>query len=116
MLEDHSNITHFELREIYRQQIAEYRRGVQECANGNFTNAFQLFDKNGYICESNSAYLRQAAEYFAQHLDDNIIAVAPTHKECDALTEEIRKQIPLGDVVQHKEIFRSGSDKKIYRG
>ena len=107
LLEDHSNITHFELREIYRQQIAEYRRGVQECTNGNFTNAFQLFDKNGYICESNSAYLRQAAEYFAQHLDDNIIAVAPTHKECDALTEEIRKQIPLGDVVQHKEIFRS---------
>lgn len=107
LLEEHSNISRFELGEIYRQQAAEYRQGVQECANGNFTKAFQRFEKNRYICESKSDYLRQTAEYFAQHLDDNIIAVAPTHRECDALTEEIRKRVPLGNVIHHKEIFRS---------
>ena len=57
LLEEHSNISRFELGEIYRQQAAEYRQGVQECANGNFTKAFQRFEKNRYICETKNLSL-----------------------------------------------------------
>lgn len=108
LLEEHSNIARFELKEIHRQQIEEYRKGVQECADGHFQFAFSRFDQAGYLHENHADYLKEAAEKYIQLLKTGqVIAVAPTHKECDALTAEIRKRLPPSKTVATKEIFRS---------
>jgi len=42
LLEDHSTIAKFSLTEIHRQQNEEYRRGISDCALGNFEAALTV--------------------------------------------------------------------------
>ena len=90
LLEDHSTIAKFSLTEIHRQQNEEYRRGISDCALGNFEAAFERFDRNGFIHEGKAKYLQEAAESYMKFTEngkfiDRAILVAPTHDEGDRL-------------------------------
>ncbi|MBR4490380.1 relaxase domain-containing protein, partial [bacterium] len=121
LLEDHSKIQKFSLTEIYRQQNEEYRRGISECALGNFGSAFERFDRNGFIHEGKADYLNQAAESYMKFTEngqfiDRSILVAPTHDEGDRLTEAVRKSLKAAGSVassgRESEVFHSWSKPK----
>lgn len=116
LLEDHSKIQKFELSDIYRQQSEEYRRGIAECAMGEFEAAFERFDENGFIQEGKADYLAQAATSFMDFTDDGraaerAVAVAPTHEESDKLTDAIRDRLKSAGTLKRTgestEVFRS---------
>lgn len=88
--------------------MEEYRLGTKACADGNFAEAFERFDRNGFLRENGADYLKMAAKRFVGlYHREQVIAVAPTHRECDALTAEIRARLPLGKIVQTLSVFRS---------
>lgn len=123
LLEDHSLIEKFSLTDIHRQQNEEYRRGISECALGDFESAFERFDKNGFIHEGKSKYLEEAAASYMEYTEngqfiDRSILVAPTHEEGDRLTDAVRSKLKeAGSVLQTgrmAEVFRSWSKPKAW--
>lgn len=123
LLEDHSTIAKFSLTEIHRQQNEEYRRGISDCALGNFEAAFERFDRNGFIHEGKSKYLQEAAESYMKFTDngefiDRAILVAPTHDEGDRLTAAVREKLKSSGSVastgRQAEVFRSWSKPKVW--
>jgi hypothetical protein len=123
LLEDHSTIAKFSLTEIHRQQKEEYRRGISDCALGNFEEAFERFDRNGFIHEGKAKYLQEAAESYMKFTEngefiDRAILVAPTHDEGDRLTEAVREKLKSSGSVastgRQAEVFRSWSKPKVW--
>ena len=123
LLEDHSTIAKFSLTEIHRQQNEEYRRGISDCALGNFEAAFERFDRNGFIHEGKAKYLQEAAESYMKFTEngefiDRAILVAPTHDEGDRLTEAVREKLKTSGSVaatgRQREVFRSWSKPKVW--
>jgi len=123
LLEDHSTIAKFSLTEIHRQQNEEYRRGISDCALGNFEAAFERFDRNGFIHEGKAKYLQEAAESYMKFTEngkfiDRAILVAPTHDEGDRLTAAVREKLKSSGSVaatgRHREVFRSWSKPKVW--
>ena len=121
LLEEHSGIEKFSLTDIHRQQNEEYRRGIMECALGQFAQAFERFDKNHFIHEGKSKYLEQAAQSYMDYTDngrfiDQAILVAPTHDEGDRLTDAVREKLKEHGAVSQTghtaEVFRSWSWEK----
>ena len=117
LLEAHSNITKTCLSQIHRQQVQEYRRGIELISAGSALDGFVHLDEHGYIHEDKAAYLERAAEDFVKLTDNgkrplDCIAVSPTNKECDLLTEMIRQKMKAaGRIVEDDanpvESFRS---------
>ena len=121
LLEEHSGIEKFSLTDIHRQQNEEYRRGIMECALGQFEQAFERFDENHFIHEGKSKYLEEAAQSYMDYTDngkfiDQAILVAPTHDEGDHLTEAVRKKLKEHGAVagtgRMAEVFRSWNWEK----
>ncbi len=121
LLEKFSSIDKFSLTEIHRQQVADYKAGIQDCADGCFGAAFERFDRLEYIHEAQAGYISQAAQKYLEFTENGndfsqTIAVAPTHDECDKLTAEIRRAIPLGETVDLPFVFRSAQWSKAKLG
>ena len=123
LLEDHSTIAKFSLTEIHRQQNEEYRRGISDCALGNFEAAFERFDQNGFIHEGKIKYLQEAAESYMKFTEngefiDRAILVTPTHDEGDQLTEAVREKLKtsgsIAETGRQTEVFRSWSKPKAW--
>ena len=95
LLEEHSQIKRFSLTEILRQQKEEYRLGVKACADGNFAEAFERFDRNGFLHENGAGYLKMAARRFVglYHRKDQVIAVA-LRRTGNAMRSR-RKSVPI---------------------
>ena len=122
LLEDYSQIRKFSLTEIHRQQNEEYRRGIFECSQGQFEQAFERFDGQHFIHESKD-YLDEAAEKFMEFTHNGTdlsqaIMVSPTHAECDRLTAALRKKLMaekrLGSESQTVMVFRSWNKPKAW--
>ncbi len=116
LLEDHSKIEKFSLTEIHRQQQEEYRCGITECALGRFEEAFDRFDRNGFICEGKADYLQQAADSYMKFTEngkfiDRAILVTPTHDEKDRLTDAVRERLKAAGC-----IAESGRQIEMFRG
>ncbi len=112
LLEKFSNIEKFSLTEIHRQQVADYKAAILDCADGRFGTAFERFDRNEYIHETQADYMFEAAEKYLEFTNNGkdlsqTIVVAPTHAECDKLTAEIRQVASLGETIEQPEVFRS---------
>ncbi len=123
LLEDHSEIRRFSLTDIYRQRNEEYRRGISDCALGNFEAAFGRFDQNGFIHEDKGKYLEAAAQSYMDYTDggrniDQAILASPTHEEGDRLTEAVRMKLKESGSVaatgRTVEVFRSWSKPKAW--
>lgn len=115
LLEEHSRIEKFSLTDIHRQQNEEYRRGIMECALGDFESAFERFDKNGFIHEDKSEYLEEAAASYMAYTEngqfiDRSILVAPTHDEGDRLTDAVRAKLK-----EHGAVSKTGRMAKVFR-
>ena len=97
--------------------MQEYRRGIELISAGSALDGFEHLNEHGYIHEDKAAYLERAAEDFVKLTDGgrrplDCIAVSPTNKECDLLTDMIRqKMTAAGRIVEDEanpvESFRS---------
>ena len=95
LLEDYSQIQKFSLTEIHRQRNEEYRRGIFECAMGQFEEAFERFEQQHFIHEGKQKYLEEAAGKYMEYTEqgrflNRALLVAPTHEECDKLLDQLR--------------------------
>ena len=123
LLEDYSQIQKFSLTEIHRQRNEEYRRGIFECAMGQFEQAFERFDKQNFIHDGKQNYLNEAAEQYMTYTEqgqylNRAILVAPTHDECDKLTASVRAKLKEIEVIRgagrETEVFRSWNKPKAW--
>ncbi len=123
LLEDYSQIQKFSLTDIHRQQNEEYRRGIFECAMGQHEQAFERFDKQHFIHESKLKYLAEAAGKYMEYTEqgqylNRAILVAPTHEECDKLTDAVREKLKETEVIRgagrETEVFRSWNKPKAW--
>ena len=123
LLEDYSQIQKFSLTDIHRQQNEEYRRGIFECAMGQHEQAFERFDKQHFIHEGKQKYLEEAAGKYMEYTEqgqylNRAILVAPTHEECDKLTDAVREKLKEAEVIQgagrEAEVFRSWNKPKAW--
>lgn len=98
LLERHSSLQRVEIREIRRQQIAEYREAVALMASGGAGHGLTKLREMGWVRSSGGNYLTDAVERLWEKSSGGeklreCILVAPTWAECDALTEELRKKL-----------------------
>ena len=123
LLEDYSQIQKFSLTDIHRQQNEEYRRGIFECAMGQHEQAFERFDKQNFIHDGKQNYLNEAAEQYMTYTEqgqylNRAILVAPTHEECDKLTDAVREKLKETEVIRgagrEMEVFRSWNKPKAW--
>ena len=123
LLEDYSQIQKFSLTDIHRQRNEEYRRGIFECAMGRHEQAFERFDKQHFIHEGKQKYLEEAAVKYMEYTEqgrylDRAILVAPTHEECDKLTDAVREKLKEAEVIRgagrEAEVFRSWNKPKAW--
>ena len=123
LLEDYSQIQKFSLTEIHRQRNEEYRRGIFECAMGQHEQAFERFDKQHFIHEGKQKYLAEAAGKYMEYTEqgqylNRAILVAPTHEECDKLTDAVREKLKEAEVIRgagrETEVFRSWNKPKAW--
>lgn len=115
LLEEHSEIRQFSLTDIHRQQHEEYRRGIMECALGQFEQAFDRFDRNHFIHEGKAKYLEDAAQSYMDYTNngqriDRAILVAPTHDEGDRLTDAVRRKLK-----DHGIVAKEGRTTVVFR-
>ena len=123
LLEDYSQIRKFSLTDIHRQQNEEYRRGIFECAMGQYEQAFERFDRQHFIHEGKAKYLDEAAQSYMDYTNngrniEQAILVTPTHDECDKLTEAVRGRLKQADAIPKTghtaEVFRSWNKPKTW--
>ena len=83
---------------------------------GRFEEAFDRFDRNGFIQEGKADYLQQAADSYMKFTEngkfiDRAILVTPTHDEKDSLTDAVRARLKAVGC-----IAESGYQVKMFRG
>jgi conjugative relaxase-like TrwC/TraI family protein len=107
LLGDYTRVERVELRNIHRQHSDEYKRCVKLIVEGDVEGAFQSFDKKGWILAGKGRYMINAADDFIKFTDGGTnlhkcIAVAPTHREGELITEEIRRQLKNRGIIAGK--------------
>jgi len=112
LLEKYSDIDKTELAEIHRQQDEEYRRGILMASEGDVGGAFEQLNSHGFIHENQGRYLDAAADSFLRLTEDgkrplDCIAVSPTNRECELLTEKIRAKM------KSKGALDAGSERQV---
>ncbi|APW58620.1 MobF family relaxase [Paludisphaera borealis] len=108
LLTDYGHVKPFRLTEILRQKDPEYRAAAQSLSEGKSLAGFDALDKLGWVEEidhGQDRYTHMAADY-VQALQsgtawNDVLIVAPTHREAGHITGEIRAQLreagKLGD-------------------
>ena len=123
LLEDYSQIQKFSLTEIHRQRNEEYRRGIFECAMGQYEQAFERFEQQHFIHEGKQEYLSEAAAKYMEYTEqgrflNRALLVAPTHEECDKLTAAVREKLKERQAIhsagREMEVFRSWNKPKAW--
>ncbi len=113
LLERHSNIESCCLSQIRRQQVQEYRHGIELISRGQAKESFEHLDEHGYIHEDKAQYLEKAAESFVKLTDNgknplDCIAVSPTNRECELLTNMVREKLNISNKTANSvDSFRS---------
>lgn len=105
IIETYSQIEKVSLEDIHRQKVKDYKNAIYNCAMGNFNGAFEIFDRNGWIVEGKGKYIENAANDFIKLSNNGLetfdtIAVAPTHRECDLLTDSIRIKLKENQLLE----------------
>ncbi|MGK0367926.1 MAG: conjugative relaxase-like TrwC/TraI family protein, partial [Thermoproteota archaeon] len=95
VLKKFAQINTTKLSEVMRQKDPEYKELIQKIiSNNDFDGAWSGFDKKGWINEAEDKEKRVdifLKDYFNNSdMGKSIIAIAPTWKEIDMLTKEIR--------------------------
>lgn len=113
LIETHSKMKSNDLKNIRRQSSHEYRHAIGLMAEGNAGEALEHFDQMGWINESGSQYLEDAAKNYLIRAEygtkiNSVIAVAPTWSENITFTDAIRNGLKevgfLKEGVMHQVI------------
>jgi conjugative relaxase-like TrwC/TraI family protein len=110
MLETHSRLRSHELTDIRRQTVAAYRTAIQTLARGDARAGLLALDSIGFISEAGDDYITRAAEAYLERKSENVILVAPTWAEIDAVTDKIRtRRLRAGELrdEQERDVYRS---------
>lgn len=119
ILEEHSNIHQSELNEIFRQKD-NYKRATSMMASGDIEGGIFMMDTHEsmkWINEGKGKYIQNAIKDYmtftnnGKNLNDCIF-VTPTHKEADKITEKLRTELKLKNIIStsdssSKDIFKS---------
>jgi conjugative relaxase-like TrwC/TraI family protein len=100
LLTDYGHVKPFRLTKILRQQDPDYRAAAQLLSEGKPVAGFDALDRMGSVKEiedGQDRYTHMAADY-VQALHDgrsweNVLLVAPTHREAGYITANIRSQL-----------------------
>ena len=96
-----------ELSHIQRQKKADYRKAVEDLSNGNIASGFKQLNEMNSIVEIDrmNPHKQICADYMASLKKGNsALVVSPTHKDGDAVTEDIRKALKQDGKIGKKEI------------
>lgn len=106
LLEKDAGLVPAEIKEIQRQK-GVYMHAVRALSRGDIAGGFKLLDGLGWIRElpDDERYQTVAKEYLATlEAGKTALIVAPSHRECAAVTDEVRRAL--------KESGRIGTDER----
>ena len=111
VLEDYAGLPQAELTEVRRQTHKEFREAVTTIAKGDVLGGYDVLDKLGWIRQTPVFDHNQPlvdAYVKALKAKASVLVVAPTHKEGDEITEEIRKRLKsLGRLGEEERSFHT---------
>jgi len=116
IIQEYSEINVSILSEVVRQK-GTYKKAIELMSRGNHHEGLKILDKDlKWINEAKGDYMNQAILKYLNFTDNgrNInkcIGVAPTHKECDKITNILREKLKehniIGETISKKKIFIS---------
>lgn len=101
-LEENAGLRVARLENIKRQKTPMLRLAVEALSRGDVAQGFSLLDRGGCLFEHADgsahtrlacAYAKASAERSAPGRFKDVLVVSPTHAECEAVTEEIRRTL-----------------------
>ncbi len=107
VLQKVGNIPVAEVNKIYRQKKYDYRNAVEQIAKGDITSGFKKLDSIGFIktIDPKDPHKQLISDYItAVKAGKTALVISPTHKEGEAVTEEIRKVMRNEKMIGEKEI------------
>lgn len=96
-----------QVSKIYRQKDKAYRNAVKAISIGDIESGFQNLDAMGSIIEIDKAkpLIKMVADYVAAILKGgSVLAVCPTHKQGEIVSNEIRKALKKLGKIGKEEI------------
>lgn len=96
-----------ELSHIQRQKKADYRQAVEDLSTGKIASGFKRLEAMDSIIEIDrmNPHERICADYVdAIKKGKSALVISPTHKDGDAVTQEIRKTLRKNGKIGKKEI------------
>ena len=96
LLEEYAGLPVAEVREIRRQEKAEYRRAVEALANADLKTGFERLDSMGAVIEipgGEDRYRQLARDYhqFIEETGSPPLIVSPTHNEARSVNAAVRE-------------------------
>jgi conjugative relaxase-like TrwC/TraI family protein len=91
-----------ELKEIWRQKHADYKRAVAAIDRGDVAGGFDILRDLGWIKQTGpfDRYGELVKEYFAGiDAGKSVLVIAPTHQEGDEITARIRERLKEGKII-----------------
>jgi len=114
LLESEAGVQFAELRRIYRQKDARYKKAVEALSKGtarDTATGFALLERMGAIVEAQGEERhRQLVDDYMQALRSKrtALVIAPTHREGDQLTADIREAMKeSGRLSRDEHVFLS---------
>ncbi len=105
LLETHSRLRAHELTDIRRQTVAAYREAIKTVSCGRAREGLIALDSLGFIKEAGNDYIDEAAKAYQEFDGKDVILVAPTWAEIDALTDAIRaRKKARGELSEEQEV------------
>lgn len=95
LLEQDAGLTPADVKDVMRQK-QEYKRAVEDLSEGRIRNGFDKLNRLGWIREvpGEERYLHLARAYVASIEEKkSALVVAPTHREGQRVTAEIREEL-----------------------
>jgi conjugative relaxase-like TrwC/TraI family protein len=115
LLETEAGLIPAEIKTIQRQQ-GNYREAVKALADGKTEKGFEQLDRLGWIREvpDDERYSLLAHDYVAAvNAEKSALVVAPTHRECERVTSEIRSELrgakQLGGEERHFRVLHNAN-------
>jgi conjugative relaxase-like TrwC/TraI family protein len=105
-LQQYADLPVTSLTDIVRQTHAAYRRVVSKLADHRVAEALEMLDGMGWVHEMSRDERLQAiaAEYLqAVQSRHSVLVVAPSHAECNQITEHLRVRLKAEGIIHGQE-------------
>ena len=106
VLESFAGLPVARLTEIWRAKAQGYKQAVAALAKGDMLGGYDLLDKLGWIRQTPVFdHNRPLVDAYLEAIRDkaSVLVVAPTHREGDEITQEIRKRLKAEKIIGEEE-------------